>query len=236
VKFPIPEIPRNGGSRGCSLRTARRAAARSILVLPVSLHGNGRLAKIENKMNLEDTNTVADWIGSLANWQTFFTGTVSPNYFTHRDGTSDFSMISCRALQKGYEHFMRTNFKGVSYVVAYEPHKDGHGFHCHSLLSDVYGMRYKNGMMWTKWKERFGRNKTEGIEHPANVRSYVSKYISKEWNQNEKRETFPYQPRGINHLQEVWWDVKIKRQMEFHGTSRPTQRRGVSRSQKAAMA
>ena len=189
-------------------------------------------------MGPEDTDQVADWIAGLANWETFFTGTVAPNYYTRKDGTKDYSMISCRSLQKGYEHFMKKEFKGISYVVAYEPHKDGHGFHCHSLLADVYGMRYKNGTMWTKWKKRFGRNKTEGIEHPANVRSYVSKYITKEWNQNQKEETtWPYQPRGINHMKEIWWDVKVKGQMEFPSeTSRTIRKRGHSRSSETVAA
>jgi hypothetical protein len=182
-------------------------------------------------MEPENTDEVVEWLGSLAKWETFFTGTVAPNYYTRRDGTRDFSMISCRSLQKGYEHFMRKNFKGISYVVAYEPHRDGHGFHCHSLLADAYGMRYKNGYMFTKWKERFGRNKTEGIEHPANVRSYVSKYITKEWKQNRKEQTWPQPERGINHTEEIWWDVKIKGQMEFRSEiSQTTRKRGRSKS------
>ena len=185
----------------------------------------------------EETDQIVDWIDTLAPWKTFFTGTVAPNYFTHRDGTRDFSMISCRSLQKAYKDFMRKHFKGISYVVAYEPHRDGHGFHCHSLLADAYGMRYKNGYMFTKWKERFGRNKTEGIEHPANVRSYVSKYITKEWKQNQTQTTWPYEPKGINHMKEIWWDVKIKGQQEFHSeTSRTTHRHGISKSSAVAPA
>ena len=184
----------------------------------------------------EETDQIVDWIDTLAPWKTFFTGTVAPNYFTHRDGTRDFSMISCRSLQKAYKDFMRKHFKGISYVVAYEPHRDGHGFHCHSLLADAYGMRYKNGYMFTKWKERFGRNKTEGIEHPANVRSYVSKYITKEWKQNPREPLFPQQRTGINHMKEIWWDVKVKAQAEFQGISQTTPKRGPSTSREMSMA
>ena len=152
------------------------------------------------------TDEVVEWIDGLANWETFFTGTVAPNYFTRKDGHRDCSFISCRSLQKAYEHFMRTEFRGISYVVAYEPHKHA-GFHCHALLADAYGMRYKNGAMFNKWLKRFGRNRTEGIEQPANVRSYVSKYITKEW---EKPET-----KTLNQNDEIWWNVKIKKQREF---------------------
>ena len=168
-----------------------------------------------------ETNEVVDWLESLANWETFFTGTVAPNWYRRKDGTRDMSFITCQSLRKGFEHFMRTNFKGISYVVAYEPHKHA-GFHCHALFSDAYGMRYKNGSVFTKWLERFGRNRTEGIERPANVRSYVSKYITKEWDRKE------HECKTVNHREEIWWDVKIKAQKEFpNGISRTTRKRGV---------
>jgi hypothetical protein len=179
---------------------------------------NGRLinhAKDNEGVLSEEATAIVDWLGGLANWETFFTGSVAPNYFTRRDGVRDFSMISCRSLQKAYEGFMRKHFKGISYVVAYEPFGDGHGFHCHALLSDAYGMRYKNGTMWTKWFERFGRNSTEGIEHAADVRAYVTKYIIKEW--AERKPMFPDSQwdKGIRQDKEIWWNVKVKGQREF---------------------
>ena len=58
-----------------------------------------------------ETNEVVDWLESLANWETFFTGTVAPNWYRRKDGTRDMSFITCQSLRKGFEHFMRSNFK-----------------------------------------------------------------------------------------------------------------------------
>ena len=162
---------------------------------------------------METTEEICDWIESLANWKTFFTGTVAPRRYLRRDGIIDYHHISRKSLEKAFKSFMKKHFPGVSYVVAYEPFKDGVGWHLHALLADAYGMRYKNGTLFTKWLERFGRNSTEGIEHPANVRNYVTKYLTKEWTQNET--TFPDYRQGINHLNEIWWEVKIAKQPEF---------------------
>ena len=216
MKFRIIETPRNGGITGRP--HGRPKDGRGVNPCPTGVGGrqHRRLDNKEEKMGPAmaqcETNTVVTWLDGLANWETFFTGTVAPNWYRRKDGTRDMSFITCRSLQKGFEHFMKQSFKGVSYVVAYEPHKYA-GFHCHALLSDAYGMRYKNGTMFTKWLERFGRNRTEGIEHPANVRSYVSKYITKEW--DEREPVFPAKVKPLNHQEEIWWDVKIKGQREF---------------------
>ena len=53
---------------------------------------------------------------------------------------------------------------------------------------------------WGKWHKRFGRNRTEPIEHKANVQSYVTKYVMK--SQQDKRN---------NHKEEVWWNVWLSR-------------------------
>ena len=124
------------------------------------------------------------WLDGVAPWQTFFTGTTR-----WQSGNG--------AMQRAYTRFMAREYPDVSYVYTIEPHH-ADGFHCHAMFDEGHDIKWTE--FWGKWHKRFGRNRTEPIEHKANVQSYVTKYVMK--SQQDKRN---------NHKEEVWWNVWLSR-------------------------
>jgi hypothetical protein len=148
---------------------------------------------------MKEQGEIVSWLDNLAPWEIFFTGTVRPNEFFHRDGTEDKSYISVKSLQKGYEHFMRKNYPEISHVYVLEPHAGlATGFHVHAMFDAGHDIWWKD--FWGKWKERFGRNETQPIRHKADVQSYVTKYVMKYHDKSSTRQ-----------LEEVWWNVKLSK-------------------------
>ena len=94
---------------------------------------------------MKEHGEIVSWLDNLAPWEIFFTGTVRPNEFFHRDGTEDKSYISVKSLQKGYEHFMRKNYPETSHVYVLEPHAGlATGFHVHAMFDAGHDIWWKD--------------------------------------------------------------------------------------------
>lgn len=138
------------------------------------------------------------WIDGLAPWETFFTGTTR-------------YCASNRSLQKTYERFMKNNYPQISYVYTLEPHSVA-GFHVHAMFDEGHDVKWRD--FWALWFERYGRAKTEPMNHKADVASYVTKYICKSHGIKKR-----------NWQEEIWWNVHLT---QYRKRMRPTVNNGSS--------
>jgi len=104
----------------------------------------------------------ADWVKTLAPWDTFFTN-------TFRWPCSE---NSGRRL---FERFMRREQPRVPvfYGIDPNPNMDG-GHHVHALLASSGGAHRRS--LWRAWYELYGVNQVVPVEHIGGVSGYVAKY------------------------------------------------------------
>ena len=142
----------------------------------------------------EEHQALVSWLDEIAPWETFFTA--SP---IRRMGT--------KALVNTFERFMAKNYKNVSYAYSIEPYttrgwvRYGEFYpamHMHAMFDAGHDIKWTK--FWEKWYGLYGRCKTEPIRHPADVESYVAKYMMK--HQHDKYN---------NERKEIWWDVHLSK-------------------------
>lgn len=123
--------------------------------------------------NLRQKHAMEDWVRTLKDWECI----------AHMTFVWECSMDSG---MKCYEKFMKRELPGVSYFYAMEANPGRRGFHIHALFSDTMGVQRKE--VWSKWFDKYGRNRIEPIKSSTQVSSYCAKYVTKEGS---------------------WWNVKI---------------------------
>ena len=132
--------------------------------------------------------TVEDAIEAVnhwGEWQTFWTGTFADVY-------------SIGAAQRAFERTMSTrSLKNTSYLYTIELHKRA-GAHLHALF-DCHTHKLWDTLR-VKWLERYGRNRLEKPRNSVDTKSYVTKYMVKEWNEETG-----------NIQTENWWNVHLSR-------------------------
>ena len=104
---------------------------------------------------------VADWVGSLAPWSLFFTGTFEGEF-------SEASSV------RAYERFMRKYLADVSYFFVIERNPSRAGHHVHALFADCESTQ--RSTVWAHWKRIYGRNRLEPVRSHGDVTDYCSKH------------------------------------------------------------
>jgi hypothetical protein len=128
----------------------------------------------------------ADWICNLADLNTFMT-------ITERGG-----MTSMETIQKKVTEFFRKQLPDCTAFIAYEPHKNGIGFHAHAAVAvpedriKTSTPQVKDGKqtymrrIWKKLYKQFGRSSISPIKNEEAVAKYAQKrclnYATKDYN------------------------------------------------------
>lgn len=116
-------------------------------------------------------------------WDWFFTGTIDPSKHMRND---------LDGFEKKFTQMIRNDRKrkgyNLQYLIVPELHADYENWHCHGLiqglpkseLSHFTGNRYN----WDRFTFKFGFNSLEPIRNHEAVSKYMTKYITKCFNDN----------------------------------------------------
>lgn len=129
------------------------------------------------------------WVDSLAPWKVFATHTFLWKGGERVRGVKDSwetRPVSLMGASKIYERFMSKRCGQVTYFYAVEKNPGEPGHHIHALWADCEAVQ--RSIVWSRWKETYGRNRIEPVKSQEDVASYCSKYVTK---------------RG------AWWNFKI---------------------------
>ena len=105
---------------------------------------------------------LVDWICTLADWNTFHTGTFE----------GEFSEWSAH---RAFERWCRRMIPDRPWFYVTEPNNHRAGHHIHTLM-DLGNARRKP--LWSDWFRRYGRNKVEPVKSRDDVAGYLSKHAA----------------------------------------------------------
>lgn len=115
-------------------------------------------------------------------WDFFFTGTIDGNKLSRSDlenWEKKFTQMIRNLRRKGYD---------IQYLIIPELHADLENWHCHGLLKGLPVECLKhfkdNKYNWIQYEKLFGFNSLEPIRCHEAVSKYLTKYITKTFNQN----------------------------------------------------
>lgn len=116
-------------------------------------------------------------------WDFFFTGTIDGKKFSRND---------LQEFEKKFTQMIRNERKkgaDIQYLIVPELHSDNTNWHCHGLIKGLSAdmiSHYKDDRYnWDKYTNVFGFNSLEKIRSHEAVSKYLTKYITKTFNENK---------------------------------------------------